>query len=78
MLWKSKQWERESEWRVVDTESGLGVKTFPVHLIKSVLIGERTQSEHEVTIRQWATSINSSLPVKEVASVPGSFQMVIA
>lgn len=78
MLWKSKQWERESEWRIVDTDGGPGVKKFPVHLIRSIFIGERTKPEHEAIIRGWASNIDTSLPVRRVTSVPGSFQMVVA
>lgn len=65
LLSKSVNWSYEQEWRIVDTESGPGVKRFPPSLLEGILLGARIREEHRRRVCSWARGRNPQIPVHQ-------------
>tara|TARA_B100000965_G_scaffold402376_1_gene428180 strand:- start:937 stop:1704 length:768 start_codon:yes stop_codon:yes gene_type:complete len=53
LLTKSDHWKYEQEWRIIEYETGPGVKTFPSEILHGVIFGCRMTDKNKVRIREW-------------------------
>lgn len=56
MLTKFKDWAYEEEWRIVDTDLGPGLHSYPAELLRSVTFGCRMQESDQAKIRSWVAA----------------------
>jgi hypothetical protein len=52
-LTKFSGWAYEEEWRIIDHDSGPGLREYPPHLLTSVIFGLRMTPEQKALIREW-------------------------
>jgi hypothetical protein len=53
LLTKSLHWSYEHEWRIIEHESGPGIKRFPPHSLCGVIFGCRMSDRHKSQISGW-------------------------
>jgi hypothetical protein len=46
-------WVYEQEWRIIDFETGPGLRDYPPELLKGVIFGLRMSDENKARIREW-------------------------
>ena len=78
LLTKAEHWSYEQEWRILDTDAGPGIKTFPTKLIDTVLLGTKISAANEAKIRGWVKNMNPRVEIRRVVAVPGAFEMGLA
>ena len=61
LLTKSKHWEYENEWRIIDPENGPGPQIYPDHLLHGVILGANISSEDRILVRHWCRSFLPSI-----------------
>ena len=54
ILTKSDHWSYEREFRIVDYETGPGIKTFPPHLLTCVILGCKISESDRRMVLKWA------------------------
>lgn len=74
-LTKSEHWSYEREWRIVDTESGPGVKSFPPSLLEGVILGARVRDEYRLQVCSWAAERSPQIPVHQSKLHPSRYQL---
>ena len=52
-LSKSKDWEYEQEWRIVDPVAGRGFQPFPSEVLSGITFGCRTSPDDQRRVREW-------------------------
>lgn len=52
-LTKYKQWDYEAEWRIIDQDSGSGVRNFPKSHIASIILGNSVSAQSRQIILEW-------------------------
>ena len=63
VLTKTRAWEHEKEWRIVDLKNGPGLRKFPPDLLSGVIIGAKITSEHKELVLSWVRSHPTPLAV---------------
>jgi hypothetical protein len=52
-LTKYEDWRYEAEWRVIDHDTGPGLKTYPKDLLRGVIFGLRMRDDDKNRIKRW-------------------------
>lgn len=55
LLTKSKRWEYEDEWRIIENIRGPGTYQFPAELLIGIIFGCQMTDEDKARIRAWVT-----------------------
>jgi len=55
LLTKSKQWEYEQEWRIINHDNGPGIYKFPRELLTGVILGCKISEEYKKKIKELIT-----------------------
>ena len=78
LLTKAKHWEYEKEWRIIDHESGPGIKHFPAHILTGVILGCKISDEHRDMLTSWCSSRSSDIALYQAkqSSVTYSLEIV--
>lgn len=53
LLTKFQGWSYEREWRIIDHDSGPGLKEYPSELLTGVIFGIKMPAEDKIKIRDW-------------------------
>jgi hypothetical protein len=53
LLTKSKHWEYEQEWRIIDHETGTGPKEFPSELLTGIILGCEMIDKDRKEVLEW-------------------------
>ena len=76
-LTKSKHWEYEQEYRIVDLSSGPGVRHYPADLLTGVILGCAISDANEQDVRSWVTSLNHSVSIYRAVREDARFALRI-
>jgi len=76
-LSKSKCWEYEAEWRIIDHQTGHGVKYFEPTVLKGVILGCKIPDAHEQLILKWVSERKYPIIVYKAKQSPDGFNMII-
>jgi hypothetical protein len=52
-LRKYKGWEYEQEWRIINHQTGPGLRSYPLPLLKGIIFGLRMTEENRTRIKEW-------------------------
>lgn len=77
LLTKSKHWEYEAEWRIIDHENGPGRKRFPPYLLVGVIFGCRMLSEHKKLVRAWCENRDTEISFYQAQETAQSYSLEI-
>ena len=77
LLTKSKNWEYEHEWRVIDYPRGPGLYSFPVEALTSVILGAQVSSIDEEKIVGWIVERASSVKMYRALTCDETFSVKI-
>ena len=76
-LRKTKHWEYEQEWRVVDPLHGNGPQVFPPELLTGVILGAEIGPDAERLVRSWASGFGSPLTIYRASLKERSYALDI-
>ena len=76
LLTKAKQWEYESEWRMV-CPSTTGSYAFKPHCLTGVIFGCRMPEEHKELIRSWCTNRQPAITYYQARQSADSYRLHI-
>jgi hypothetical protein len=74
-LTKSKDWEYESEWRIIDPVRGFGLKIFPTDLITRIILGCRMSREDKTRVAEWVRGGPAKAEICEARASETSFEL---
>ena len=77
LLTKSKNWEYEQEWRIIDHEKKPGIQRFPQHLLVGVIFGCRMSEDHKGLIREWCANRKTSISFYQAREASGTYSLDI-
>ena len=77
VLTKSKHWDYEQEWRVIDAHNGPGIRQFPNHLLCGVILGCRMSDKHEELLREWCASYDGDVTLYRAKESENSYALDI-
>ena len=77
LLTKAEHWEYEKEWRIIDYESGPGIKSFSPHLLVGVIFGCKMSEHHQNLIRTWCKDRQSDVPFYQAREASRTYALEI-
>jgi DUF2971 family protein len=77
LLSKAKCWAYEAEWRIIDHQTGHGLKYFAPTLLTGVILGHRISENHERLIIKWISARKSPVDVYKAKRSPDGFRIQI-
>lgn len=77
-LWKAMKWRFEQEWRIIDTDNGPGIRTYPAELLDTIILGARISPEHEQIVRRLADEANPKVAVRKAVLSPDGSRVLLA
>lgn len=76
-LTKFEGWSYEGEWRIVDHDTGPGIREYPRELLRSVTFGLRMPEANRETIRTWVKGRGHAVKFFEAQRHDRQFKVVV-
>ena len=77
LLTKSKHWEYEKEWRIIDHENMPGIQRFPPRLLVGVIFGCRMSEKHKGLMREWCANHKTDISFYQAREASGAYSLEI-
>ena len=77
MLTKSRLWDYEQEWRVLDFEMGTGLQSFPAECISGVVLGCRIPASEKEKVERWIASLSHDVALYQARKSRTHFRLSI-
>lgn len=77
LLSKAKCWAYEAEWRIIDQETGYGLKYFDPEILTGVIFGCKTAEPHEKLILKWLSQRKLPINVYKAQQSSDGFRIQI-
>jgi hypothetical protein len=76
-LTKFEGWSYEKEWRIIDHETGPGIRTYPPELLKGIIFGFRMPEADRRKIRAWVKKRGYVVKFYEAQRHDRQFEIVV-
>jgi hypothetical protein len=77
LLTKARDWAYEEEWRIIDHETGPGLKTFPEELLVGVILGARMTADDRRYVADLVEKRRRQVQLYEAVVSEGQFALNI-
>ena len=77
LLSKAKCWAYEAEWRIIDHQTGHGLKYFDPQLLTGVILGHRISENHERMISKWISTRKTPVDVYKAKRSSDGFRILV-
>ena len=77
VLTKSKHWEYEKEYRIIDQQNGPGLCDFPDHLLAGVILGCKMPERMKADVRQWISARSKKPLIYQAVKMNREFRVSI-